>query len=320
MLTAGPLEGEKLINVCRAYFLGGFVGLPWLWGVIWLYFRHYLEEEDSITGKVVPQSPPRAPQERNLTLLHPPSSMGAPACRLLPSEEEKDVQHSEHQSPMRRGDLGNTTPPLLATGLYGRSSCKKVLQTFMEEARVHEDEEDEREGVHPCFFSMSSDGAGERFFPSSSSASLIPPLPFSSYLKEDIRHECGLEDDTLLSADAVNTNLNKVELTPERRVNKYVEKEEESERHGEKKTEGEVRAGGDDGMTGTSSAAILEREKESERQLHLRWYVVTSRNLFFASIVLFIVVNIIFYLKLPPSSPLWGDEILISWVREHGGG
>ncbi|KAG5469485.1 hypothetical protein LSCM1_02706 [Leishmania martiniquensis] len=48
MLVRGPFTLERAECVCQWYFRIGFFGLPWLWGLLWLLFRHYEDESDMI--------------------------------------------------------------------------------------------------------------------------------------------------------------------------------------------------------------------------------------------------------------------------------
>jgi len=48
MLAGGPLTVEKAERICWWYLVLGFLGLPWLWGMSWMYFRRYAGESDHI--------------------------------------------------------------------------------------------------------------------------------------------------------------------------------------------------------------------------------------------------------------------------------
>ncbi|KAK7201396.1 hypothetical protein NESM_000202100 [Novymonas esmeraldas] len=48
MLVRGPFTLEKAEEVCQWYYRIGFLGLPWLWGLLWLLFRHYENESEAI--------------------------------------------------------------------------------------------------------------------------------------------------------------------------------------------------------------------------------------------------------------------------------
>lgn len=48
MLVRGPFTVEKAERVCQWYYRVGFLGLPWLWGLLWLLFRHYEQESEPI--------------------------------------------------------------------------------------------------------------------------------------------------------------------------------------------------------------------------------------------------------------------------------
>ncbi|CAJ1035355.1 Presenilin enhancer-2 subunit of gamma secretase, putative [Leishmania guyanensis] len=48
MLVRGPFTLEKAESACQWYYRIGFFGLPWLWGLLWLFFRHYKDESETI--------------------------------------------------------------------------------------------------------------------------------------------------------------------------------------------------------------------------------------------------------------------------------
>ncbi|KPA81120.1 hypothetical protein ABB37_04470 [Leptomonas pyrrhocoris] len=48
MLVRGPFTLEKAETVCQWYYRIGFFGLPWLWGLLYIFFRHYQHESDAI--------------------------------------------------------------------------------------------------------------------------------------------------------------------------------------------------------------------------------------------------------------------------------
>ncbi|KAG5493631.1 hypothetical protein JIQ42_02004 [Leishmania sp. Namibia] len=48
MLVRGAFTLDKAERVCRWYYRIGFFGLPWLWGLLWLLFRHYKDESEMI--------------------------------------------------------------------------------------------------------------------------------------------------------------------------------------------------------------------------------------------------------------------------------
>jgi presenilin enhancer 2 len=48
MLVRGAFTLEKAETVCRWYFRLGFLGLPWLWGVLYLFFSHYQHESEAV--------------------------------------------------------------------------------------------------------------------------------------------------------------------------------------------------------------------------------------------------------------------------------
>lgn len=53
MLTQETLTVEKAERLCRYYYYAGFCGLPWLWVVMWLFFRHHVEHSESIRWYVI---------------------------------------------------------------------------------------------------------------------------------------------------------------------------------------------------------------------------------------------------------------------------
>lgn len=48
MLIRGPFTVEKAETACRWYYRAGFLGLPWMWGILFLFFRHYQNESETI--------------------------------------------------------------------------------------------------------------------------------------------------------------------------------------------------------------------------------------------------------------------------------
>ncbi|CBZ30006.1 conserved hypothetical protein [Leishmania mexicana MHOM/GT/2001/U1103] len=48
MLVRGAFTLGKAENACQWYYRIGFFGLPWLWAVLWLFFRHYEDESELI--------------------------------------------------------------------------------------------------------------------------------------------------------------------------------------------------------------------------------------------------------------------------------
>lgn len=48
MLVRGPFTLEKAENVCQWYYRIGFLGLPWLWGLLYIFFSHYQHESEII--------------------------------------------------------------------------------------------------------------------------------------------------------------------------------------------------------------------------------------------------------------------------------
>ncbi|KPI89489.1 hypothetical protein ABL78_1365 [Leptomonas seymouri] len=48
MLARGPFTLEKAETVCRWYYRIGFFGLPWLWGLLYIFFSNYQRESETI--------------------------------------------------------------------------------------------------------------------------------------------------------------------------------------------------------------------------------------------------------------------------------
>ncbi|KAG5495174.1 hypothetical protein JKF63_02229 [Porcisia hertigi] len=48
MLVRGPVTLQKVESTCRWYYRLGFLGLPWLWGLVWILFRHYERESETV--------------------------------------------------------------------------------------------------------------------------------------------------------------------------------------------------------------------------------------------------------------------------------
>lgn len=48
MLIRSPLTTEKAETICSWYYRFGFMGLPWLWCLNWLFFRHYADGNETI--------------------------------------------------------------------------------------------------------------------------------------------------------------------------------------------------------------------------------------------------------------------------------
>lgn len=339
MLASTPLQGDKAVKVCRAYFYAGFLFLPWLWGMGWFFFRHFLDETHPPTGPHLDGSWSSTrnrnscsrPEREMMSAVASPS-VDAPHCSrssTLPMEEEEE----ENPRQMRKR---NTATPFGEEGVVRLSSPRDAGEEWgvstapldiREEKEVEEEEEKYRKQRKKTSASSSSRSSSDRCGleekddgEQKAEHAVVYCPPSRDACGEDAeakgpydhgrRRRRKFKNATICVSRTGESGLGEKDVPCSVTVVVV---------NGEDRGEEEAAALQDDDESHRLSPLQIreeERKRHHKQQAALRWYVLWSRNLFVCSVLLFILMNTIFYLALPASSPFWGDDFVMRWWEE----
>lgn len=324
MLTSTPLQDDKAVKVCRAYFYVGFLFLPWLWGMGWIFFRHFLEEDqpstacdlDGQTGSAMEKNSCTVPDRETTTTPPAAESLHGRHHFPLPTREEEEKDSHPTRTPERK--RGSPTP-VRAQGVVGLSTPLTIREEEVEKKKESRMQKKQKKSASPSRSSSPIGGMEEKG-------------KNESEPKEE--HTVGSSPLSSRSACREDGEAKKTYSHERRRRRKSRSKNETMQawhagEHGIMGKEdissvavvvvddAEQGGGGEPQDARHRQSQWQDREDVKRRQqAALRWYVFWSRNLFLCSILLFILMNTIFYLVLPPSSPFWGDDFAMRWWEE----
>lgn len=321
MLTRGSLKKGDDVKVCRAYFWCGFLGLPFLWGMVWLYFRAFLEtneKEGSLSPSII--------NETHEAAVHTSeeSSASEQLLHRRGKAREKEVMVQKMVPARCRSEVDRIVNG--STALLSPTPRAPVLvddevppPTSETENGPHRGKENENDGVTSR--GVSSTVHNEMLHSSTTSFTVaplplfpnsLPPPVSSSPIKEGEAESTHSISCYVVVFSEEGERNEEAEATAVLAATKKGEEKEASEARRVQKTKRTANA-----VVVPSTAISLHPEAEAKRQAQLRWYVDTSRNLFLLSVIVFILLNVVCYAALPASSPLWGDEAVIVWLRAY---